>query len=948
MTAPIWITPAGNLGIIPEQQYYELPLDAYNAAGGDLTYRLISGALPNGLRIREDGVIAGIPINGEIVGVPAFTTKVTTSTFTLRVTNQTNELTDRTFNLTVAGILPPTILPQDPSLGSYIDGDLVNLQISAETSNPYITCRFRIISGELPPGVDFSSDGQLYGYISQIISDQTLANTGFDETYYDKYEFDFVGTDVNKNYQFTVEANDGVNIVTKTYTLYVIARKTTGNVDPIFNPILYTKSGSIGNVRQNTIFSYKFDAVDFDNDVISYNLVNGSLPTGLTLNSDTGWISGFTPYGPIGSSNYNFSVNVSKVANSTVYSSETKQYSLVLLGQISDTVDWISSSDLGSIYNGSISELKISAVTASSRTLNYRLVSIGCMPPGLELMIDGTISGRAGFECFALDGQFTTIDNSLTTFDQTYTFTIEAFDNDNYVVDQKEFSLRVISRDLKPYENLYIQILPNREQRAIYESIINNSDIFPPDYIYRSSDPWFGKNILRRSLFMSGLNAETAANYINAMTLNHYWKTLTFGQVKTARALDDNFDVKYEVVYLEILDHGVNAEGLGPNLLVYLPPNSQNISTIYPNSFPNMVERIEENIGYQDRSSLPDWMTSRQKDGTVLGFVRCLVLCYANPGHSSEIAYRVNQIVNSFNLIDFTIDRYDWDSILSDNLKKEPYQGQGNISTTISNVVTGYGTNFTSEINLIPGKTIYANGKIVGNVQFITNANSLILTTNALSITKLTVDTVDLTSDNVSIITADIGDEEYPYYYSSNNFVINNFVSGSSTISANTQSNLVTGITTTINGSGAITGNTGSAVITGIGTAFNNELGLGKTIYYSGNPIGSIASIQSATSLRLLSPINTNLSNVAYTADGASTFFISEITVGDTIAANVGPNLIVLGTVKSIESNVELILTANSTSNVANVAYAHTARDPYTVPGEGDKYLKYPQIGVIN
>ena len=179
-------------------------------------------------------------------------------------------------------------------------------------------------------------------------------------------------------------------------------------------------------------------------------------------------------------------------------------------------------------------------------------------------------------------------------------------------------------------------------------------------------------------------------------------------------------------------------------------------------------------------------------------------------------------------------------------------------------------------------------------------------------------------------------------------WLINNFVSGSSTISANTQSNLVTGITTTINGSGAITGYTGSAVITGIGTAFNNELGLGKTIYYSGNPIGSIASIQSATSLRLLAPIDLNLSNVAYTADGASTFFISEIMVGDTIAANVGPNLVVLGTVKSIESNVELILTANSTSNVANVAYAHTARDPYTVPGEGDKYLKYPQIGVIN
>ena len=123
MTAPIWITPAGNLGIIPEQQYYELPLDAYNAAGGDLTYRLISGALPNGLRIREDGVIAGIPINGEIVGVPAFTTKVTTSTFTLRVTNQTNELVDRTFSLTIAGLNTVTWTTPAGTIGTYFDGE---------------------------------------------------------------------------------------------------------------------------------------------------------------------------------------------------------------------------------------------------------------------------------------------------------------------------------------------------------------------------------------------------------------------------------------------------------------------------------------------------------------------------------------------------------------------------------------------------------------------------------------------------------------------------------------------------------------------------------------------------------------------------------------------------------------------------------------------------------
>ena len=57
MAACIWLTPAGDLGIIPELEYYELPLDAYNPAGGQPTFTLISGSLPNGLELYDDGRI---------------------------------------------------------------------------------------------------------------------------------------------------------------------------------------------------------------------------------------------------------------------------------------------------------------------------------------------------------------------------------------------------------------------------------------------------------------------------------------------------------------------------------------------------------------------------------------------------------------------------------------------------------------------------------------------------------------------------------------------------------------------------------------------------------------------------------------------------------------------------------------------------------------------------
>jgi hypothetical protein len=260
---------------------------------------------------------------------------------------------------------------------------------------------------------------------------------------------------------------------------------------------------------------------------------------------------------------------------------------------------------------------------------------------------------------------------------QTYVFTVSATDADGLVYGQKEFSVDVVQRDKRPYENLYITVMPDRTGRSIYSSLINNTDIIPKEFLYRPEDPWFSTNTLRRVLFMTGLNPDEIADYISAISLNHYWKKLNFGDLKTARAVDDNFNTVYEVIYLELIDDQVNqTTGLGPNVNVTWPANNVGITTVHPNSFPNMISRVADNIGYQNRSILPLWMTSRQADGTVLGFTRALVLCYTLPNYSAEIAYRINRSNTNFNLIDFTIDRYEYDSILSDNFIKTLLQEQ--------------------------------------------------------------------------------------------------------------------------------------------------------------------------------------------------------------------------------------------------------------------------------
>lgn len=869
MSVPIWLTPQGDLGIIPEQEYYEFFFDAYNPAGGNLTYSLISGSLPSGLEVRPNGTMLGIPV-GRVAGVTLAVPKVTTSTFTLRIRNNQNFITDRTFSITVAGILPQTFTPTAANLGTFLDGTYVYVDINTIEPNRFLQSTFSIIEGELPPGLTFNEiTGVIKGYITPVVSSQSAENTGFDNSAFDILAFDFTGVSISKNYQFTIKADNTINIETQTYEIDVIAigslsadstNYTADDVSiitadilgPKHNPVILNDEGLIATVRQNTNVQILINARDYESDALTYEIVSGSLPNNLSLDSTTGYIFGQIPFGQLGSSTYEFTVQVKKT-NFPYYISESKTFSLKVLGQISDIVDWQTDQDLGVLYTGEISELSISATVPSGRQLNYRLAEeYGTLPYGLSLTEDGLITGRVSFDTFMLDSNTTTFDNNTTKFDKTFRFKIAAFDIGNYVYDVREFTVRIINQDDKPYENLYIQLLPTRDQRQIYTDILGNSDIFPESYLYRSSDPWFGKNFSRRSLFLSGLNPEQAADYIAAMQLNHYWKTIGFGEIKTAQALDDNFNVKYEVVYIELLDRGVNAQGIGPNLSISLPENSRQISTIYPNSFPNMATRIADDIGYQNRGILPKWMTSRQTDGRILGFTRALVLCYTQPGRSAEIAYRVTRQQELFQFIDYTIDRYLWDNSLSDVYNKN-----------------------------------------------------------------------------------------------SQTFISNNFTLGTGLISGNTQSNTIIGITSNITGSGTVIGTAGNAFITGNNTAFNTELRIGKPLYHAntGSFIGNIASIRSATLLTLTLPLSSDLSESSYIATISNTDFINELHVGDTLLTN---SNVILGTVKTISSVSNLTLYSNCLANVSNTEFYHSNRDPYGTPGSDDKYLKYPQVGVIS
>jgi hypothetical protein len=169
-----------------------------------------------------------------------------------------------------------------------------------------------------------------------------------------------------------------------------------------------------------------------------------------------------------------------------------------------------------------------------------------------------------------------------------------------------------------------------------------------------------------------GLTASTIDDYVSALDINHYWKNLVLGEIKTARALDANGEVIYEVVYSEVIDDLINNDGVSVGKEVVLPYTVQDfgyneVIVVYPNSLINMRQQVIDVVG-QVNNVLPRWMLSKQTDGRILGFTPAWVLCYAKPGCANQIAYNIQtQFGQRLNLVDFEVDRYELDRLLTKN-----------------------------------------------------------------------------------------------------------------------------------------------------------------------------------------------------------------------------------------------------------------------------------------
>ena len=476
-------------------------------------------------------------------------------------------------------------------------------------------------------------------------------------------------------------------------------------------------------------------------DTIRFDQGAAGLPSGLVISQDTGWLFGTLPAQTEDTKTYELSIRAFR-SLAVDYLSDPVIFTLTVKRTRNEEIIWNTPYDLGSMDNGSTSELTISATNTIGKELEYSLIyePYRRVPQGLKMLRSGNFVGKVTFRYFSLDGArgflplattngievgmsvqgvgvaagcevtailednvieikpaiyvvqgaaltfsndnativintianaiSTVIDGGDTTFDQDSRFSVKAEAIDGSISSTKNFVVHVRPRNLAPFESLYLKALPKQEQRLALKNILEDTDIIPRELLYRPDDAFFGLQKNLKFLFLPGLSASKAGTVINSIALNHYTKSLNFGNIKTARAVNNDGTVDYEVIYADVIDNQ-QFDTAGPPRSITL--NNQNkfkyssaeYDTIYPNSFNNMQNRLEEGLGYTNRGALPRWMTSVQENGYVLGLTRAVVLAYTKPGASKLVAYRLKNSGFKLNSIDFVVDRYQWDNYLS-------------------------------------------------------------------------------------------------------------------------------------------------------------------------------------------------------------------------------------------------------------------------------------------
>ena len=724
MATPVWTTTAGKIATINEQVAYSLQLEANDpVAMGDstaITYSVIAGSLPAGMQVTTEGLLTG---------TPAEVAKRTLYTFVVRATAGT-AITDRTFSLDVEGADTPTFttaagqlqLDDSTSVGLYwvIDGASISLQMQATDTDTEAgqSLVYEIVQGELPPGITMSKTGLISGIV-QLTDDQRFGlrdgydGSGSDNKFDGVFDKTVSSKSISKNFDFIVRVSDGTSFVEQNNSIFVysadfwrvsntaitidtteldesaLTMDLSANRRPVF------RTGSdLGTFRHDNALVIKIDVEDFDplQGDLEYSIQSGSLPSGVSIDLNSGELYGQLARQSAVEVDYTFTVRANRVVSTGVNVFTDQTFTMKVIGEIDIGIAFTTPTVVGTLKADIPSLLSVEAVTdETNRVLSYSVTS-GSLPSGVTLSDQGNLIGTIN-------------PSDFTDSTRAYTFTVTVSDQYQEAATSKEFTVNLdIPYTQIEYGNMSGHATSFIDQNIFY-SIAQDPNINSVENIYRPEDPTFGMRVKPNMLMMSGLEAQTLTAFQQQMEQNHAAKTLYFGDIKTAVAKEGT-DTKYEVVYIEIKDSLVNKSGsaissaiklrdavvkpmLGPRAssmnatadyvdyevttdggLSFSTAGSKvryanqlsadlgYMETLYPNAVANMRARMKS-LGHKEWDHLPLWMKTTQSGDLVpLGYVMAVPICYCRPGTSGLVKKRIEDKQLNFKNIAFTIDRY--------------------------------------------------------------------------------------------------------------------------------------------------------------------------------------------------------------------------------------------------------------------------------------------------
>ena len=659
MATPVWTTTAGKLATFAEDSSYSLQLEANTSDSTAITYSVIAGSLPSGMRVTSTGLLTG---------TPAEVAKRTLYTFVVRATAG-SAVTDRTFSIDIEGQDAPTFttasgqlqLDDSTRVGLYwvLDGEHVNFQFQATDVDKRIggEINFEIISGILPPGLTLSSSGLLSGTCK-------LTDDYFEDS----------TRQIAMTFPITVRVSEGTSVTTQENSIFVYSAAywnvnnpniTTDMTEINGFPItmdhtsqrrpVFTTDRDLGTFRHDNNHVIKIDVDDADstgNDLV-YSLQGGALPPGMAVDPNSGEVFGLVPRQSEVTKDYSFTIRATRTMDTGQQVFSDKVFTLTIIGDIDIGVTFTTATNVGTLTANIPSTLSIQAESQEpNRVLSYAVTG-GALPTGITLSPLGNIVGTINPKDF-------------TDSTRSFSFTVTVSDQYQSAAATKEFTITVNI----PYTSIQYGSLRGHATSFIDQNIFYNMaqdpNINSPEEIYRPEDANFGMKLKAEMLMMAGIEAQTLTALQEQMEQNHAPITLWFGDIKTAVA-KQNGTVLYEVVYIDMIDPFVNNDGV-----------ETGNTTMRPNAVENMRDRIKA-LGHDEWTYLPLWMQTQQvgQKGP-LGYVKAVPILYCKPGTSAKLKKRIEDLNLDFKKIDFIIDRY----IVSNSIvSPETFTGDGSTLT---------------------------------------------------------------------------------------------------------------------------------------------------------------------------------------------------------------------------------------------------------------------------